>query len=99
LDCADIKRLALVLVYLFLDQTGGVSDNKSGWDKNLIKHSEHYKWTEDDRSKSYADIVGYVSDLLNQAKVRSVDKLAGIPIEATFDGNLLKSWRILTEVI
>jgi hypothetical protein len=41
----------------------------------------------------------YLSKLLNEAKVSSVDKLKGIPVEVTFDGNMLKEWRILTEVL
>jgi hypothetical protein len=41
----------------------------------------------------------YVSKLLRDAKVDSVEKLKGKPIEATFDGNTLKEWRILTEVL
>jgi hypothetical protein len=41
----------------------------------------------------------YVSKLLKEAKVDSVEKLKGKPIEATFDGNMLKEWRILTEVL
>jgi hypothetical protein len=41
----------------------------------------------------------YVSTLLKEAKVNSVDMLKGKPVEVTFDGNTLKSWRILTEVL
>jgi hypothetical protein len=41
----------------------------------------------------------YVSKLLKDAKVDAVQKLQGIPVEVTFDGNLLKEWRILTEVL
>lgn len=41
----------------------------------------------------------YVSGLLKDAKVSSVDRLVGKPIEATFDGQVLESWRILTEAI
>jgi hypothetical protein len=41
----------------------------------------------------------FVSKLLKEAKVNSVDKLKGIPVEVTFDGNILKDWRILTEVL
>lgn len=77
----------------------GVNDSKTTWDANLIKHSEHCKWTEKGRDIQYAEIMHYVSDLLADAKVSSVDKLNGIPIEATFDGNLLKEWRILKEVL
>jgi hypothetical protein len=41
----------------------------------------------------------YISSLLKDAKVDSVDKLKGKPVEVTLDGNQLKSWRILTEVL
>jgi hypothetical protein len=41
----------------------------------------------------------YVSKLLKDAKVNSVDELKGKPVEVTFDGNMLKEWRILTEVL
>jgi hypothetical protein len=41
----------------------------------------------------------FLSKLLKDAKVRSVDKLKGIPVEAIFDGNVLKEWRVLTEVL
>lgn len=71
----------------------------SAWDANLIKHSEGCKWTEEGRDKEYADIMRYVSGLLKDAKVDSISGLKGVPVEATFDGNLLVSWRILTEVL
>lgn len=77
----------------------GVGDLKGNWDAEQIKHTENTKWTEEDRDASYAEIMRYVSKLLKDAKVDSVDKLKGKPIEVTFDGNLLKEWRILTEVL
>lgn len=77
----------------------GVGDFKGGWDAESIKRSEYTKWTEEDRSKDYAETMRYVSKLLKEAKVTSVDKLKGIPVEATFDGTILKEWRILTEVL
>ncbi len=40
-----------------------------------------------------------IIELLNQAKVDDVSKLKGKPVEIELDGNLLKSWRLLTEVI
>ena len=40
-----------------------------------------------------------VSKYLKEAKVSSVDKLKGIPVEVTFENNTIKSWRILTEVL
>lgn len=80
-------------------QGWGVGDCKSTWDANLIECTEHCKWTEEDRSKGYDETMRYVSDLLAAAKVDSVEKLNGIPVEATFEGMTLKSWRVLTEVI
>ena len=76
----------------------GVGDNKVAWDANMIS-SKGAKWTEQDRDKQYAEIMRYISDLLSQAKVNKVEKLKGIPVEVTFEGNLLKEWRILKEVL
>jgi len=76
-----------------------VMNNKSMWDYNLVEYTEDCKWTEDDRDKEAIDIMKYISNLLQDAKVLTVDELKGIPIEATFDGMILKSWRILTEVL
>ena len=77
----------------------GVEDSKTAWDANLITHTEHCKWTEESRSKQYDAIMRYISDLLCDAKVDEIDKLNGIPVEATFENTNLKSWRILTEVL
>jgi len=77
----------------------GVGDSRANWDAEQIKWSEHTKWTEGERDGWYAEIMRYVSSLLKDAKVDSVDKLKGKPVEVTLDGNQLKSWRILTEVL
>ena len=77
----------------------GVGDFKGSWDPEMIKSSEHTQWTEKDRTNNIDETVRFVSKLLSNAKVNSVDRLKGVPVEATFDGNLLKEWRILTEVI
>lgn len=76
-----------------------VGDFKGTWDAESIKRSEYTKWTEEDRSKGYDETMRFLSKLLKEAKVDTVDKLKDIPVEVTFDGNLLKEWRILTEVI
>jgi hypothetical protein len=77
----------------------GVGDFKGNWDAELIKHTENTKWTEEDRDKGYSDTMRFLSKLLKDAKVNSVDELKGVPVEVTFDGMMLKEWRILTEVI
>lgn len=41
----------------------------------------------------------FISKLLKEAKVDEVYQLKGKPVEVTFEGNMLKEWRLLTEVI
>jgi hypothetical protein len=77
----------------------GVGDSRANWDAEQIKCSEYSQWTEEERDGWFSEIMRYVSKLLKEAKVDSVDKLKGKPVEVTFDGNQLKSWRILTEVL
>lgn len=81
------------------DGSWGVSNSKASWDSEKIKWGEYTQWSEEDRNQWYSDIMRYVSTLLKEAKVDSVDKLKGKPVEVTFDGNTLKEWRILTEVL
>lgn len=77
----------------------GVSDFKGNWDAELVKHWEHSQWSENDRSKGYDETMRFLSKLLKEAKVDSVERLKGKPVEVTFDGNRLEEWRILTEVL
>lgn len=77
----------------------GVSDFEGYWDAERVKHSKHTQWSEDDRSKVYDKTMRFLSKLLKEAKVDSVERLVGKPVEATFDGNRLQEWRILTEVL
>ena len=74
----------------------GVGDFWGAW---AIDRSGYCKWTEADRIAQIGGAVMRLNAVLNDAKVAKVDELAGIPIEATFDGNTLKEWRVLTEVI
>jgi hypothetical protein len=77
----------------------GVGDSRANWDAEMIDSNGRSTWSESDRDGWYAEIMRYVSKLLKEAKVDSVDKLKGKPVEVTFEGNTLKSWRILTEVL
>lgn len=43
--------------------------------------------------------VNWLAQLLFDSKRRTVDRLAGVPIEATLEDNMLRSWRVLTEVL
>ena len=90
----------MIGIHVSLEMDGtGVCDTRSAWDANKIKCSERCEWTEEDRNRDYSEIIRYVSDLLEDAKVDYVDQLKGKPVEVIFEGNTLKSWRLLTEVI
>jgi len=60
---------------------------------------KHTKWSTEDQSREYANIMRYVIKLMKDAKVSTVQELKGKPIEATWEGNWLTEIRILTEVI
>jgi hypothetical protein len=75
---------------------GGVNHSYAFW---AIERSSYTKWTEADRTKHYDEIVRTAVSLLNEAKVRTVDELKNKPVEVTIDDGLIKSWRILTEVL
>lgn len=77
----------------------GVSSHNGFWSASTLERSEHARWTEDDRNFKYAEIMRHVDELLHKAKKNNVVDLRGVPVEATFEGNTLKSWRILTEVL
>ena len=83
----------------FLGNTTGVSKSYAYWDYESIECSERCKWSENDRTKSLADALRKLSRLLKDAKVSSVDKLVGVPVEITLDGTTFSDFRILTEVL
>jgi len=69
------------------------------WGTWAIERSEHAKWTEQSRIDTLGGVVMRLAKILDQAKKRHVGELVGVPVEVTFEGNALKSWRVLTEVI
>ena len=77
----------------------GVGDFKGYWRPEQIDVTEYTQWTEKDRSKVFDETMRYISKLLHDAKKRFVSELKGVPVEVEFEGNALKSWRILTEVL
>ena len=74
----------------------GCSTFRGDW---AIDRSEHAKWTENDRIRQLGETVMWLRDILRKAKVDCVGNLVGIPVECTFDGNVLKEWRVLEEVL
>ena len=64
-----------------------------------IKPSDHAKWTDDERVRGLGETVMRLKEILEQAKVRHVEELVGIPVECTFEGMTLTNWRVLMEVL
>ena len=93
------QESCLGISFVLTGKGWGLVDSKSTWDAELIKHTENSQWSEKDRDKQYSEIMRYVSKLLKDAKVSNISELQGKPIEVTLDGNLLKEWRILNEVL
>ena len=73
----------------------GVCDFRGTW----ATRSEQAKFSEAEWLGSHTETALFVRDLLTQAKKRDVTDLVGVPVEDKLEGNALKSWRILTEVI
>lgn len=94
-----LKDSRLGLLITLGGASWGVTDFKGTWDAETIKRTEHAQWTEEERSQAHDEIMRFISKLFKEAKVDSIDKLKNIPIEASFYGNTLSNWRILTEVI
>lgn len=69
---------------------------QGGW---AIDRPDYAQWTEVDRAKQQADLCTKLISLMKDAGVDDVMKLEGVPVEVTIEGNALKDWRILTEVL
>lgn len=74
----------------------GVGDFWGDWSCDRTANTG---WSEGDRIDNLGAMVMRVHGLLKQAKKHYVPDLVGVPVEATFDGNRLVSWRVLTEVL
>lgn len=61
--------------------------------------SEHAKWTETEQSACFAKCVRLLRDTLRDANKQDVSQLVGVPVEVTFNGNVIFSWRISKEVL
>lgn len=88
---------AMIGIQFVLSSAGwGCGDFWGDWS---MERTEHCKWTEAERVNHLGEVCMRISQLLSDAKVDSVTKLVGLPIEVTFDGLSLKSWRVLKEVL
>jgi len=87
------------MIGISFDLSCGIYNVGDFWGDWNLERSKDAKWTEQDRIDNLGKMVMKINDLLSEAKVASIDKLKGVPIEVTFDGLRLKEWRILTEVL
>lgn len=76
-------------------ESWGVKDFKGWW----AVRPETAQWSKEEGVKIHAETMLFILDLLKAAKKKDVTELKGVPVEVTFDGQRLQSWRILTEVI
>lgn len=74
----------------------GVSAGSGAW---ATERTKHCKWTEEDRALGLAQAAMKLADTLRLAKKERVQDLVGVPVECTFEGNVLEEWRVLTEVL
>lgn len=78
----------------------GTVDFIGVWDYNHIETpSEYATWTEESRTNKLVALNRKISELLKITNVKTIDQLKNKPVEATFENGILKSWRILTEVL
>lgn len=76
--------------------SGVTAQITGGW---IVERSKDTQWSEKDRIIEHGEMLLKVTEILKQAKVDCVSKLKGIPVECTFEGLELKSWRVLEEVL
>ena len=81
----------LGISFTFEGNWGGVTDSTHCfWDHNTIEYNDRCNWTEKDRDVDFAKIMRFISDTLHAAKVSDINKLKGIPVEVSFEGNTIK---------
>ena len=72
-----------------------VDDFWGGW----VSRPQHAQWTLEEQNVAIAGIWRRLIKTMEQAKANDFMNLVGKPIELTTEGMMLKSWRILTEVL
>lgn len=81
-------------------ESWGVHTPFSGtWCPGIVDVTAHTKWTEEDRTRLLSEAMKLVGETLRKAKCTDISQLVGVPIEAEFEGMVLKSWRVLSEVL
>jgi len=74
----------------------GVGEFYGSW---TTKRDKYTKWSEENRLIEIGKAGMKVAELLELIGGTDVNDLVGTPVEITFDGNRLHSWRVLKEVL
>jgi len=98
--CFGLNEGRLGVSFTFGSTVGGwgVGTFRGFWSPE-IEITKGTKWTEADRNRAYAETMRFIAEILLKAKRDDVSRLVGVPVEVTFDGGSLKSWRVLEEAI
>jgi len=86
----------LGLSLTFTMKSSGVNTFVGAWG---IERSERSEWSEEERLRLLGETVMKLGAMLTASHRTDVTQLVGVPVELTFDGNLLKDWRLLEEVL
>lgn len=104
-DCEKQETHLLDFHIKFITVKFDIKTSMNLWDKSSEEISEYTKWEKSNTADELSEMMYKISDLLHDAKKTNIDELVNIPIELIFeddntnDTRLLKSWRILTEVL
>lgn len=82
-----IDGCAIGIVVTFKCEHTYITYDKCAWDHNHIKPTEHSEWGEETRMRNYAEIMIYISDILNKAKADTLDQLIGRKVVLKFDSD------------
>ena len=88
-----------IIVNLEMDGSGVGDTSLMAWSPSSVGVTDYTRWDEDDRDKELVKIMRKLDELMSQAKVSSLVKMKGVPVEVKLEKNMLVSWRILTEVL
>jgi len=92
------QDMMLGVTYQLEGPSFGTARHRGSWGPE-IKHTDSCAWSEADRHGEIGAALWQLGQVLVQAKKRTAEELAGVPVEMTFDGNALVSWRVLEEVL
>lgn len=80
----------------FQGEAWGVGDSKCYW---MDPPSEFAQWTVETQERAWVEAMRFLMQTLKDAKKMKIQDLVGVPVEVTFDGQKIHSWRVLKEVL